>query len=155
HADTARPRRRARAVLDPGEETHHDIGESAVSPGRLASNPFLPIEGHPMAAFELYKDRQGQFRWRLKASNGKILADSGEGYARRIDGEQGIELVKSEAAAAEVKDLTAADVAEKSCPASPVRSCFRIAAGVPFVVRPPGTALRPPRFADALEKTGA
>lgn len=67
-----------------------------------------------MAAFELYKDRQGQFRWRLKASNGKIIADSGEGYVRRIDCEHGIELVKGEAAAAEIKDMSAAEVSGKS-----------------------------------------
>jgi uncharacterized protein YegP (UPF0339 family) len=27
-----------------------------------------------------YKDAKGEWRWRLKASNGRILADSGEGY---------------------------------------------------------------------------
>lgn len=27
-----------------------------------------------------YKDTKGEWRWRLKASNGRILADSGEGY---------------------------------------------------------------------------
>jgi uncharacterized protein len=65
-----------------------------------------------MAAFELYKDRRGEFRWRLRAGNGKIIADSGEGYVRRIDCEHGIELVKSEAAAAEVKEISAAEAGE-------------------------------------------
>jgi uncharacterized protein len=27
-----------------------------------------------------YKDSKGEWRWRLKASNGRILVDSGEGY---------------------------------------------------------------------------
>jgi uncharacterized protein YegP (UPF0339 family) len=27
-----------------------------------------------------YKDSKGEWRWRLKASNGRIIADSGEGY---------------------------------------------------------------------------
>ncbi|HMH43612.1 MAG TPA: YegP family protein [Pyrinomonadaceae bacterium] len=27
-----------------------------------------------------YKDQKGEWRWRLKAANGRILADSGEGY---------------------------------------------------------------------------
>ena len=27
-----------------------------------------------------YKDNKGEWRWRLKASNGRIIADSGEGY---------------------------------------------------------------------------
>lgn len=34
---------------------------------------------------ELYRDRQQQHRWRLRASNGRVLANCGEGYRRRID----------------------------------------------------------------------
>lgn len=30
--------------------------------------------------FEFYKDRAGEYRWRLKSTNGRIVADSGEGY---------------------------------------------------------------------------
>ena len=32
---------------------------------------------------EVYKDRKGEWRWRIKASNGRIMGDSGEGYASR------------------------------------------------------------------------
>ncbi len=32
--------------------------------------------------FEIYKDRAGEWRWRLKAANGKKVGDSGEGYKR-------------------------------------------------------------------------
>lgn len=32
---------------------------------------------------EVYKDRNGEYRWRLVSSNGKVLADSGEGYKRK------------------------------------------------------------------------
>ena len=32
---------------------------------------------------EVYTDKAGEFRWRYVASNGKILADSGEGYKRK------------------------------------------------------------------------
>jgi uncharacterized protein len=60
-----------------------------------------------MATFELFKDRQGQFRWRLRASNGKIIADSGEGYVQKADCQHGIDLVKSEAAGSEVKEISA------------------------------------------------
>lgn len=31
---------------------------------------------------EFYQDRKGQWRWRFRAINGKILADSAEGYRR-------------------------------------------------------------------------
>lgn len=35
--------------------------------------------------FSVYLDRSGQYRWHVKAANGRILADSGEGYTRRSD----------------------------------------------------------------------
>ena len=45
--------------------------------------------------FYIYKDKQGYWRWNLKASNNKIVADSGEGYNNKADCEHGISLVKS------------------------------------------------------------
>lgn len=32
---------------------------------------------------QVYRDARGEWRWRYKAANGAILADSGEGYKRR------------------------------------------------------------------------
>ena len=32
--------------------------------------------------FEVYKDAGGRWRWRLKAANGRIVADSAYSYAR-------------------------------------------------------------------------
>lgn len=43
----------------------------------------------------IYRDRKGQFRWRAVASNGRIVADSGEGYTtkrRAIRGWQSLSL---------------------------------------------------------------
>jgi uncharacterized protein YegP (UPF0339 family) len=37
------------------------------------------------ARLTVYRDDAGEFRWRLRAQNGKIIADSSEGYSRRID----------------------------------------------------------------------
>lgn len=34
---------------------------------------------------DVYEDDAGEWRWRLIAPNGQILADSGEGYSRRSD----------------------------------------------------------------------
>lgn len=34
-----------------------------------------------MWKFRLYQDMRGEWRWRLLAKNGKIVADSAEGYA--------------------------------------------------------------------------
>lgn len=40
---------------------------------------------------EIYKDKRGEWRWRVKHSNGRILADSGEGYSRKSDAKKGFE----------------------------------------------------------------
>lgn len=34
---------------------------------------------------QLYRDKSRAWRWRLKAANGRIVADSAEGYTRRAD----------------------------------------------------------------------
>lgn len=46
--------------------------------------------------FELYKDKAGEFRFRLKASNGQIILAS-EGYKAKSGAENGIESVKKNA----------------------------------------------------------
>ena len=48
--------------------------------------------------FELYASL-GQWRWRLKAVNGRIVADSGEGYFNKVDCLHAINLVKGSALA--------------------------------------------------------
>jgi uncharacterized protein YegP (UPF0339 family) len=52
--------------------------------------------------FELYRDEADQWRWRLVHRNGNIVADSGEGYARKAGAKNGIESVKRNAQAADV-----------------------------------------------------
>lgn len=34
---------------------------------------------------EFFRDRRNQWRWRLRHRNGRITADSAEGYKRRVD----------------------------------------------------------------------
>lgn len=59
-----------------------------------------------MAAFDLYKDSAGQFRWRLKSSNGQIIATGGEGYTTKAGAENGIAAVKRDSPSATTNDLT-------------------------------------------------
>jgi len=48
------------------------------------------LKGHMMAGkFEVYKDNGGKYRFRLKASNGQVIA-SGQGYASKATCLQGI-----------------------------------------------------------------
>lgn len=49
----------------------------------------------PFPSFLIYKDQAGEYRWRLQASNAKVIADSGEGYKNKADCEHGIKLVQA------------------------------------------------------------
>ena len=54
--------------------------------------------------FHIYKDDKGEWRWRLKAENGNIIADSGEGYSTKQACKEGIDLVKSSNALTPVEE---------------------------------------------------
>lgn len=56
-----------------------------------------------MSKYEWYRDIVGEFRWRLKASNGRIVA-SGEGYKTRHSVLRGIEAHRRTAQTAIVKE---------------------------------------------------
>ncbi len=55
--------------------------------------------------FELYKDASSKFRFRLKASNGQIIA-TGEAYESKAAAMNGIASVQKNAAGAKVDDQT-------------------------------------------------
>jgi uncharacterized protein len=55
--------------------------------------------------FEVYKDKAGEFRFRLKAGNGEVIA-TGEGYKTMASALNGIESVKKNAPDAKVDDQT-------------------------------------------------
>ena len=56
-------------------------------------------EKNPM--FEIYKDKAGEFRFRLKAANGQIIA-TGEGYKELKSCKNGIASIKKNAPAAKI-----------------------------------------------------
>lgn len=41
---------------------------------------------------EVYQDKGGEWRWRLKARNGRVIADSAEGYVDQDDAIHGLKL---------------------------------------------------------------
>ncbi len=55
-----------------------------------------------MAVFEVFQDKRSEWRWRLVASNGNIIADSGEGYRSKQGVLRGIESVKNNAPEADI-----------------------------------------------------
>ena len=54
--------------------------------------------------FEVYRDKAGKFRFRLKAANGQIIA-TGEAYESKAALLSGIESIRSNAAAATLVDM--------------------------------------------------
>jgi uncharacterized protein YegP (UPF0339 family) len=59
------------------------------------------------AKFNLYKDKAGEFRWKLISSNGLEIACSGEGYKAKANAVNGIEAVKKDAPKAAIEDKAA------------------------------------------------
>ena len=57
-----------------------------------------------MGKFEVYKDKAGEYRFRLKAGNGQVIA-TGEGYSSKAACLNGVESVKTNAPDAEVVEL--------------------------------------------------
>ncbi len=43
----------------------------------------------------IYRDKRREWRWRIKAANGRIIADSGEGYKRQAACLKGLEAVSA------------------------------------------------------------
>ncbi|GAB3016027.1 YegP family protein [Mycobacterium bourgelatii] len=57
------------------------------------------------AKFEIFNDARGEFRFRLKAANGEVIASS-EGYKSKAAAQNGIESVRNNAPAATLVDQT-------------------------------------------------
>ena len=57
------------------------------------------VQKHPK--FEIYADKAGEFRFRLKATNGQVIAVS-EGYVAMASCVNGVESVKKNAVGAEI-----------------------------------------------------
>jgi len=54
--------------------------------------------------YRKYQDTNRHWRWRLVAANGRIIANSGEGYFNETDCDSAIQLVKSSFNAPVVKE---------------------------------------------------
>jgi len=59
------------------------------------------------ATFEVYKDKAGEYRWRLRATNTQILAIAAQGYSDKRSCLSAIESVKRDVADAPVEEKEA------------------------------------------------
>ena len=69
--------------------------------GGVEDQTVEPIAEVKHPKFEMYTDKSGEYRFRLKARNGEIIATS-EGYKAKDSCENGIESVKKNAPEAEI-----------------------------------------------------
>ena len=56
--------------------------------------------------FELYEDKSGEYRFRLKAGNGEVIATSSESYKTKASALNGIDSIKRNAVDANIDDQT-------------------------------------------------
>lgn len=47
--------------------------------------------------YEIYQDKSGHWRWRLRASNGQLVASGGEGFASKANVIRALESVRKNA----------------------------------------------------------
>ena len=46
------------------------------------------------ATIDIYQDRRGDWRWRLRSSNGRIIADSAESYVKKGNVQRAVRALK-------------------------------------------------------------
>jgi uncharacterized protein YegP (UPF0339 family) len=63
--------------------------------------------------FEVYKDKGSQFRFRLKAANGEVIAAGSESYPDKKSALKGIASIQKNAAEAKIVDTTIEAEAKK------------------------------------------
>jgi uncharacterized protein YegP (UPF0339 family) len=80
---------------------------TATPPARAVKSETTYTATAAAATFEMYKDKAGEYRWRLRMQNTKVIATSGEGYTTKRACEEAIDSVKKNAADAAVEEKEA------------------------------------------------
>jgi uncharacterized protein YegP (UPF0339 family) len=75
------------------------VGGDGVVSGQLRAAQ----AGKGRLKFEIYQDAAKEYRWRLKAANGKILATAGQGYKAKADCKAGVERIMENLASGKLK----------------------------------------------------
>ena len=81
--------------------------EAEISRGLHSRVGQYDLEEHDQVAkFHIYRRSDGQYGWRLKASNGQTIATAGEGFVTKSGAENGVAAVKRDAPGAPTQDDT-------------------------------------------------
>lgn len=99
-----------RQVLDAAPNAMRIVAN--VTMAELAAHPDWASTGLPgsssvgsIGSFELYLDRAGMYRWRLRRPGGQIVADSGQGFRNRVDCEAELRWIKEHGLYAPVRPM--------------------------------------------------
>lgn len=82
------------------------IGLSALLPALEAGASGASSASSVGLRIQIHRDSKGGYRWRLRAANGKLIADGGESYTAKAPCLSGIDLVMKGAAGATVEGGT-------------------------------------------------
>lgn len=82
-------------------------GESYVAKSDCVHGINLVKSTTSLSQYEIYQGTDGYWRWRLRATNGQIIAIASESYHNRSDAEWGAGIAISTNALTPVEDLTA------------------------------------------------
>jgi len=78
--------------------------ESFIESGALPMPVKAADSSQTLAGFEIFRDKGGEWRWRLRHRNGNIIAISGEGYTRKHNAQKGLRSVMQNAPGATVTE---------------------------------------------------
>lgn len=91
--------------INAADVQERDIGVSHIVLFMEVSLKKLEIGEKKMAVFEVYQDKRLEWRWRMVASNGRIIADSGEGYVSKPNVLRAVKQVIKSTPKAEIKTI--------------------------------------------------
>jgi uncharacterized protein len=90
-----------------------------------------------MAKFEIFRDADGDYRWRLRSSSGQICAIGDESFTTRAGVENRIAMVKRDAAVASILDVSASPVPTAASPVPTAAVSSRMEPGIAKKKLPP------------------
>jgi uncharacterized protein YegP (UPF0339 family) len=93
---------------DAPPNTSHPCEPGRLRRGSVAAST-LSVRGEPIARVQVQpsvdEDAGDEYRWHLESANGRLMADSGEGYADRGGAEDAVERFETYASEASVLDV--------------------------------------------------
>lgn len=92
-----------------GAETVDDLTLDPEESAETEPDDAGPGTDGSLATFQLFEDRAGEWRWRLRHRNGNVIASSGEGYTSKQNAKKGLQSVVRNAPDADIVEVDSPD----------------------------------------------